>query len=168
MTVYPKFWRQHFLTVEMVIAVVMTAILLFWSREGGALVLDAIVKGSRGTIYGTLASIFGSLLGFAITALSVVLGFSASERLNVVRQSSYYPQLWAVFTSAIRTLGFATCGWLIALFFDRDSKGRPLILVVCLGISFLASLRLARCVWVLERIVEILTAKPQHIEVGVE
>ena len=157
---YPKWWRKHFLSVELVIAAMITAGLTLWWRFGfGARVLNSIVHGNRSSIYGTLASIFGSLLGFAITALSVVLGFSSSERLQVLRQSKYYGQLWAVFTSSIRVLGATTIAWLIALFFDRDSKARPLILVLCMGFSFLSVLRVARCVWVLERIVEVLTDK---------
>jgi hypothetical protein len=157
---YPNWWRKNFLTVELCVAVLLSAGLLIWWRYGsGIRVLTEIVHGSRSQIYGTLASIFGSLLGFVITALSVVLGFSSADRLKILRGSSYYKQLWDVFTSAIRVLGFTTLIWLGALFFDRESAPKPLLFVFCLAFSFLAVLRLARCVWVLERIVEALTLK---------
>lgn len=162
MSLYPKWWRQHFLAVELGIALALTALLLIWWRYGsGVQILKEVVHGNRGQVYGTFAAIFGSLLGFAITALSVVLGFSSSDRLTVLKNSAYYKQLWEVFTSSIRVLGVTTILWLSALFLDRETHPRPFILVLCLGITSLAMLRLARCVWVLERIVEIITFKPE-------
>ncbi len=156
---YPNWWRKNFLLVELFIALLATAGLLLWCVRGSGLQeLEKLVHGNRGQIYGTLASICGSLLGFVIATLSVVLGFNTSRRLDVLRKSTYYKQLWSVFTSAIRVLAFTTCAWLLALFVDRDSSPNLFILVLCFGATFLAVLRLGRAVWVLERIVEILTA----------
>ena len=161
MTLYPQWWRKNFLLVEFCLAAAVFAALLGWWKLGmGESYLTTLVKSSRGQIYGTLASIAGSLLGFVITALSVVLAFSTSERLTVLRSSKYYKQLWDVFTSTIRVLGVTTLGWLAALFYDRELRPMPFILVVALGFSTLALLRLLRCIWVLERIVEVITAKP--------
>lgn len=155
---YPSWWRKHFLIAELCLAVFVTGLLLSWFRFwDGSDKLLAIVRGNRGQLYGTLASIFGSLLGFVITAMSIVLGFSSAERLKVLKTSQYYEQLWEVFTSAIRVLGITTVLWLACLFFDRETATRPVLLVMGIGISFLAVLRIIRCIWVLERIVEILT-----------
>lgn len=160
MDLYPKSWRQRFLEFEFCIAVLVAAGLLAWWKFGAATeVLSDIVKGNRSSIYGTMASLSGSLLGFVIATQSIVLGFSGSERLTILRNSKYYKQLWKVFTSSIRVLGSTTLLWLVALFFDRDASPRPLLLICCLAVTFLALLRLARCVWVLERIVEALTTK---------
>jgi hypothetical protein len=156
---YPSWWRKHFLLVELFLAITLTAMLGFWSaRWGGHEVLLNLVKGNRGAIYGALASLFGSLLGFSITAMSIVLGFTTSERLALLRSTSHYKDLWAIFTSAIRVLGITTIGALIGLIFDREVVQRPYIFVACVGLSTLCILRMVRCLWVLERIVALLIA----------
>lgn len=161
MALYPSWWKKHFLIVELVWASVIACGLFAWAMFGsGAHVLTSIVSQNRGQLYGTVASISGSLLGFVITAMSIVLGFSSSDRLSILRNSDYYEQLWAVFTSTIRWLAGSTIIWILALLFERESHQRPLLLVSCISITLVASFRLMRCLWVLERIVEILTRKP--------
>lgn len=156
---YPSWWRKYFLFVELLIAIALTAMLVIWSaRWGGHQVLLDLVKGNRAAIYGALASLFGSMLGFSITAMSIILGFTTSERLALLRSSSHYRDLWAVFTSAIRVLGTTTVLALIGLIFDREAVQRPYIFVTCVGLSALCILRMARCLWVLERIVALLIA----------
>jgi hypothetical protein len=72
------------------------------------MLIAQILDSQRGTVYGTLASIFGSLLGFVITTVSIVIAFATHERLAIVRASEHYPTLWKVFMSSIRVLGIAT------------------------------------------------------------
>jgi len=159
MALYPQWWRKRFLSVELVIALMVAAALIGWCTWGtGRDFLTPLVNGSRAAIYGTLATLAGSLLGFVIATQSIALGFIAAPRFKVLQNSEAYRQLWDVFVSAIRVLGWTTLGWLVALFFDRENSPKPLIFELCLGISFLALLRLIRCVWVLENLVRILTA----------
>lgn len=163
MNLYPHWWRKNFLKVELAFSCFVSIVLIIWWKyENGDRALLDIVNANRSQIYSTLASIFGSLLGFVITALSVVLGFSSSEKLSVIRNSVNYRQLWDVFTSTTRILGFTTLSWLAALFLDREKLQRPWILLLCLAMSFLAVARLARTIWALERIVEIITTKPEQ------
>lgn len=166
---YPNWWRKNFLKVELAIALLGTLALLVWCiRYDGFQVLEKLVNNNRGQIYGTLASICGSLLGFVIATLSVVLGFSSSGRLHILKSSQYYRQLWAVFTSTIRVLGVATAAWLLALLVDRDDRPQLMVVALSLGITLLATFRLARSVWVLEKIVDILTApseQKQEVEI---
>lgn len=156
---YPSWWRKHFLLVELLIAIALTMMLVVWCAQwGGHEILLNLVKGNRAAIYGALASLFGSLLGFAITAMSIVIGFTTSERFTILRSSRHYKDLWAVFTSAIRALGVTTVVALLGLIFDRDAVQRPYIFAACIGLSVLFIFRIIRCLWVLERIVELLTA----------
>lgn len=152
-------WRRHFLPLEGATAVMATVALgvgLRWADLGKD--IDAMLHGNRATAYGAVASVFGALLGFAITTFAIVLGYSQNERLQRVRDSAHYKTLWKVFSASVRALTAATLAPLIAILFDRD--GRPLhwVGLVVVGAALLGLLRLVRCVWVLEHIVEIVTA----------
>ena len=150
----PKWWRTHFLAAEFGIAILCGASFVAWARLwGGGAILEDTLTGNRGAIYGALASIFGSLLGFAITAVSIMVAFSTNDRLTVVRESKPYPTLWKVFTATIRTLGFATVVALFGLILDRDNHPMNPVLYLTVFASVLAALRLARCAWVLENVI---------------
>jgi len=71
------FCRRHFLLVEALLAAASVAVeFAVWLLQyGGSVVVECPLRENRATLYGTTASIFGSLLGFAITATSIVLGF---------------------------------------------------------------------------------------------
>ncbi len=158
MSVFPQWWRERLLAAELVVAIIVSSSFVLWSEVfRGMEFTEQLLRGNRGAIYGTLASIFGSLLGFVITTVSIVIGFSASERLAVVRESRHYETLWKVFMSTIKVLGLATLAALGGLLFDRDNAPSRLVLYVCGFMIIIATLRLARCVWVLENVIELVT-----------
>ncbi len=154
----PLFWRRHFLVVEGALVIAVTigfGIWYFWFD--GACATNAILKDNRATLYGTMASIFGSLLGFAITATSIVLGFSGSERLGVVRGSAQYPMLWKTFSATIRALALGTIIALLCLLLDRDTAPVRWLMVPLIFAVLLSLFRLGRTIWVLEHIISLLT-----------
>jgi hypothetical protein len=157
----PLLWRQRFLVVEGILAILATVCFAVWYwRFGGAVAVSALLKDNRAALYGTMASIFGSLLGFVITAKSIVLGFSASDRLAVVRESAQYPVLWKTFSATIRTLGGATVVALLCLLIDRDSAPVPWLVVLLVLATALALARIGRTIWVLEHIIMLVTRPP--------
>jgi len=154
-----QWWRSQFLWAELGLAVLLTAAFATWVEYyGGLQIASKVLSGQRGSLYGTLASILGSLLGFVITTVSIVITFTGHDRLEVVRTSRHYPTLWKVFMSGIRALGFATLVTLIALLFDRDSSPRRELVYGVLFLTVLSALRLARCVWALENVIRLVTA----------
>lgn len=160
-------WRVHFLRVEFVISIVAAIAFAIWVTQlGGKQTIDVIIKGNRAAIYGALASVFGSLLGFAITAESIVLTVSGNEHLEIVRKSKHYVTLWKVFVSAIRALALATTLVLVALIFDRDATPSWYCLTLAAFGTILAAIRLVRCIWVLELIVDLISKPPQERQAG--
>jgi hypothetical protein len=156
-----RLWKQHFLLVEWLIALLLTGGFYIWfERYGGAASIETVLKGNRATLYGTAASIFGSLLGFAITATSIVLGFSSSDRLAVLRGSAHYPTLWKTFSATIRALALATVIALVCLVWDRDNQPASWLTVVLFFSVLLAIFRIGRTIWVLEQIIALVTIPP--------
>jgi len=160
MSFLPGWWKRHFLWAELCLALVITLAFFLWcDRFGGWILVMNVLKDHRSAIYQTAASIFGSLLGFVIAALSLVIGFSGSPSLKLVRESSHYPTLWKTFAAANRALGLATVMSFLALIFDRDHCPSRLIFFAVVYAALLAALRVGRSVWILEQVVRLVAGK---------
>lgn len=160
--VLPKWWRGRFLWVEFLLSVGLTLTAAFclsvWNHNR---VLDEALFGIRTTLYGVLATVWGALFGFVIATITIVLGFSEGARMKIVRDSAHYPDLWKTFMSATRALGFATAASLAGLLTDKDvAAGAPnhAVFYVVIFAAILATLRLSRCVWILQNVVKLVTA----------
>ncbi len=154
-----SFWARNFLWCELVFVAALFAALLIWAKKynGEGTILDYMAN-RRGLVYATLSAIFGSLLGFAIAAESIVLALSGSDKLTVVRNSKHYPTLWRVFRWTIRTLAFATISAVTALILDRDANNWTLWLYACSFFALLAVAQIGRTIWVLEQVVNVVSA----------
>lgn len=153
-----SWWRAHFLFGEWLVVVFLTFCFVFWYYSfNGNDDLKPLLEGNRTAIYSTLATIFGSLLGFVITATSIIIGFSASEKLSVVKRSEHYATLWKVFSSTIKALSFAVVVAFLSLILDRDKTPCPVLLFLTFFALLFSLVRLWRTIWVLENIIGIIT-----------
>jgi hypothetical protein len=154
-----KLIDNHFTIFSITFAILTGAGLIVWAEKyKGIETIYEILKGNRSAVYGAFASIFGSLLGFVITATSIVLGLSTSERLAIVRNSKHYPALWTSFTHTIKVLGLATVVSILALIFDKDSNPKSYIIYTAVIVVVLAVLQLSRSVWALEQVIKLIAA----------
>jgi hypothetical protein len=156
-----QFWKKHFLLCELILALLITAAFGWWYLHDGKNYTYDLLKDNRQNIYGVAASIYGSLLGFAITAASIVIGFINSPRLRVVRNSPHYPTIWKVFFSTIKVLGLATIFSFLALIFDKNTHPINAIFIAFFYTTILSLFRILRSIWVLENIIKILSAGQQ-------
>ena len=153
------FWNWHFLLLEGLAGGAVLVVFAIWARWlGGAIIILDALKGNRSAIYSALASISGSLLGFVITAASIVIMAAGSDRLNVVRNSPHYGTLWRVFLQTMWSLACATVAALIALVIDRDSSPSWFAFYLCVAGAIFSALRMYRCLWVMAKIIHLFTA----------
>lgn len=161
-----EYWGKHFLGLEGVCVLLATLALIIWTdSDRHSTDLNEFLLGSRASLYGVLATLWGALLGFVITSVSIVLTTSQDERLKIVRESTQYPTLWRVFMSTIRSLAAATIAAVLCLLIDRDPpNGHPVhwAFYLAFGTSLLATARLARSIWVLQRVVTLVSGESKE------
>lgn len=156
------FYRRNFLNVELVFAVIGVAAFVIWAELfHGAPTLKELLNDRRDVLYGTAASIGASLLGFVLATTAIVIGYSQSARMRLVRTSPHYPTLWRIFVAAIRALSGLTVIAVAALILDRNDSPANLMVFLLAGIAILAALRLARCIWILEKVISVIS-RPEH------
>lgn len=149
-------YDKRFLLVEFVLSIVLTVAFL-WLINKYDLQDDVmnILNGSRSSLYGAIAGVAGSLLGFVITGLSILLVTGNSEGMRALRASMHYHQIFKVFLNTSKYLGLLVVLSLISLIIDRDNS--PVLqmnLVVLWGVV-IVTFRILRCLWVLENIIRI-------------
>ena len=153
-------WRVHFLGAELGVALALGAAFAAWELAlGGARVSDPLLRGNRAEVYGALASLWGSLLGFTLAAVAIALGLATGDRLAVVRDSRHYATLWRIFIAAMRALALATLAALAGLVADRDAAPVHALLCLAVAAALVAALRVARTIWVFERLIALVTAQ---------
>ena len=152
-----RFWGIHFLGIELVLSILGGIFFTVWVIWlGGSAIVNSILYQNRSTVYGAIASILGSLLGFVITALSIIIGYSTNEKFEFLKSTKHYFTLWKVLLDTIKALSIATAAMIVGLIFDRDTYPHDLILCFCVFTIFLSVFRLKRCVWVLENVIHII------------
>lgn len=152
-----NYWDVHFLRLELLLSIAIGIGFGIWVLMfSGEQRVDTILSGNRSAVYGTLAAIFGALLGFVITTLSIIIGYLPNERFDFLRKSPHFPTLGKVLISTVKVLSVATIVMVVGLIFDRDSSPQHLILCFSVFIILLALLRLGSCIWVLENVIKLI------------
>lgn len=108
------------------------------------------------TVYAAAAGLAGSLLGFVLAAVSVLLAVVPSPRLRVLRKSSHTDELWNVNLSAIKWCGASCIGSLLALLLT-EPRTLPGNLAALLGFFLfcVAASRVGHCVRFLGLIIKV-------------
>jgi carbon starvation protein CstA len=159
-------WQQNFLRVEFLFSVLLVVLLAWWlETQESAGLLQRFMDGDRGKVYSALSAIFGSLLGFVIAAVAIVIGHAGSPRLAILHKAGQMETLWAVFTASMRALAGATIVAVVGLVFDTGREIRAPIVLLTVFSSVLASFRVMRTIWVLENVIRIAAgSRPKHAE----
>lgn len=143
--------ENHLLAIEFVASLIVAVALgVVGYRYGLNDLVDRTLEGNRATLYETLASIFASLFGFAVAAVSIILSFIDRERFTKLREASSYSQLWGFFISAIWWLGVSTIASVLSLIFDNDSSPSYVFSYGMVFLVVFSSLQVATCIWLLQ------------------
>ena len=120
---------------------------------------DAVVtKEIKPTLYSGLMQTYVALLGFIITATSILIVFHDADNkwMAVLKRNKNYTTIFETFVNACWILGISAIIGLVALLFDKGSKSCFLVsipIVVCLVTVVIA---MYRCIWILRMMIKLM------------
>lgn len=116
----------------------------------GFLMVEPWLVGSRASLYPTLVSLIGVLLGFVFTVLSVVVATISSPSLVRLRASDDYEFFWTGFTRGIRILAVCLAMSVAALVVDGGTAPSRTAFTLAVVAVIVATFQMIRCVGALE------------------
>lgn len=151
------YYKRNFLNVQLVIGTVsIFLILLVLTYLIPSTTINNWVLSIKENLYPVIASVSGALLGFVITGVSVIIVFTESDKLKLLRKTDTYKDVFKVYFRAIYYLALTTGISAIGIVIPKFDTFCFYLLLWSLLIS---TLGLYNCIWVLENLVEVLTKK---------
>lgn len=152
--------RAHFLLLEWVLPIGFIVLVLFFN-EPLRHYFPALMNGLRQTIYGTLATILGSLLGFVIAGVAILISMGETPRLKLMFQHGLFVQVIGIFNSAAKWLAFGAFASIAGLVLDRDVHVIWWYSWFAFSITIVCALRIWRCIWVLGAVLDLVLRDKQ-------
>jgi hypothetical protein len=151
-----EFWRRHFLGLELGAATGVAVVALIITEFGSETYwLSAILGSGSGGVASALVGISASLLGFTITAISLLLVLPDSSGIQRLRTSGSWEIVLHVFMSAIGWTGLLLVCALAASLGPDTGQLKYWLSAGCFFLSVVVLLRYLRIVWILEHIVQL-------------
>ena len=122
---------------------------------GGSSHLAALLNGNRAVFYSSVASIAATLLGFVLTAFSIVIAFASDGRFAFLKREGHLPSIYDSFFVAVASLGLTTIVSIGGLLIDNDRQ--PVVPVLCLCITCIcwAVGELAMCLAIFRKLIQL-------------
>jgi hypothetical protein len=116
-------YKNHFLTAEFLISIGIALIWIFyirftWSHDE----ILSWISSNKKDIYSLVASIGATLLGFVITGVSIIIAFSESEKLKLLKKSTQFKTLYDIYFNTIGYLAITTVIPIIGLILNYGAE----------------------------------------------
>lgn len=153
MTNAASFYDRHLLLCDLAVATGISiagivAVEYCWTRSD----FIASLHQNRQAIYSGVISTSGSMLGFVLATVSIIVGFVQTPKFKALRSSKHHATLYDVFFSTVYALALLTILGFVALFVDPDAHPRPFMTYAVWSLSVLSTVRVIRCVSVLKKV----------------
>lgn len=122
--------------------------------EGRSL-LAHVGAGARSALYVSIAASCAALLGFAITATSILLVLGAGSRMTWLRDQPEFQKTRIVFMHAIYALALATALFTALIVIDTGQPGAWFLEAFGAGVLAFVVTRLAWMLWLLDQLLRI-------------
>jgi hypothetical protein len=150
-----KTYKRNFLIGDLILAVTISMIFLaiFICQITPSEIEDWLSLNDE-QIYPLIATIAGTLLGFVLTGISIIIALTESEKLKLLMESKHSKDIFTIYFSATKYLAVATVLAIIGLAIPDDYS--LLFFSIVFIFVMISIFRIWRCLWALENIVEII------------
>lgn len=149
-------WSRDFLLYEFYFSIVITLFCIITVNIFDLIgFVQNILDGIRSTLYATIAQIAGSLLGFVIAGVSILLTMQKNENMKILECSNLYYQIFDVFISGSKILSVTTVIALLSMVFDNDKSYNYIFMYGTLWGIIISSFRTWRCLWILKHVIDL-------------
>lgn len=124
-----------------------------WGNTVTEPMLKPFLNNEPGAVYSAIAGVQGSLLGFVLAALTIVLGYSQTPSLSLLRRSGQLPNLFRIYMAGIRAHALSTVTALGSLIANYQGELATVMAWVVATTCTLAFARLVRTLWATRAIV---------------
>jgi hypothetical protein len=125
-----------------------------WRHKGHSL-LATIDEQTRSALYISLAATAGALLGFAITAITILLTLGGGRRIEWLYRNETFDYVRKIFFGAIHALAFTTIYFSAMIVADTAEEPKPPFETAAVFFLVLALLRVYRVVRLLSDLLEL-------------
>jgi len=143
---------------ELLGAAVVSGVFIFIDRVhlvDGHSLLTHVSTGDRSALYSSISASSAALLGFAITATSILLVLGAGPRMEWLRWQEEFQQTRVVFMGAIYALALATAVYTALIVIDTGKVGAWFLEASAAGVIAFVIMRFAWVLWLLDRLLRI-------------
>lgn len=156
------FWKRNLLNAELGLAILISIIfLIFLPQILSPTSLTDWLSTIKTSLYPVIATISGALLGFVITGVSILIAFSESDRLRLLKKTKQFRNIFNVYFRAIYYLAITTIISVLGIIIDSNLT--VLIFYILLISSVVSLFGLYRCIRVLEKVVEIVHKEKEYV-----
>lgn len=156
-----RHWALNFLLMDaLAVVAVIAAFVAALAFVGGFNDwLDSIPKESRHNLYGRVATIAGSMMGFGLAVVAFIIpAISTAERFRRIRLNSRYSMISKTYLQTVYCFGGLTVTALAGMVADTGTSPCVWIVVPFLLMGLLAIVRLYRSLNLLSRILRVMSS----------
>ena len=146
-----RLYNRFLLAHEGLIALAIGALAAFFCYTHGA--FDISGKSDNISACSALASLFGTLLGFAIATITFLFSTTGQKELIPLRASKSYEVHWQIFGGLLTSTLTATLLSVVGLWLSLAGRLTQLHTSLLVGASIWVAFRVCRVVWVMLKLI---------------
>jgi hypothetical protein len=119
------------------------------------ILLEGVSSSTRSALYISLTTTCGALLGFSITAVTVLLALGGGRRIDWLYKDERFVYARIIFLGSIHVLALATLFFSVLIVIDTACYGKAIVESLATAVAALVILRVARVVRLLADLLHI-------------